>query len=159
RRASARLDRAMSVLRSLRAQGAALLLALVLAMGLVYGVAAFSALRETTGRVASEGLDQAHALARRYDGLLQLGAERPAAVAVQPIVDLTGKPAGALLGEIDFDGPRVAAFARELGAAALVGPGGTVLSSSLPQGLLEDPAFRSALPPQEGTAIVDALGS
>jgi signal transduction histidine kinase/HAMP domain-containing protein len=241
----------VSFLRSLRAQGTALLLGLVLAVGLVYGIAASSALRETQERVASERREQSRGLARRYDALLQAGAERlaavaeqpglafwlaalrpgqlapgaaipqretlhylffqssefsgpvalvdregallwtepydeariaarpripaalrtsrpavlheplswragPAALLVQPILDLSGKSAGALLGEIDFETPRVAAFLREPQHAALLAEDGSVLGSTLPAGLLE--ALQS-LPPREGTQTVQALGS
>ena len=70
--------------RSLRTEGTILLLALVFAVELAYAYAALSALRETTDRVASERLEEARALAQRFDGLLALGRERLGAVAEQP---------------------------------------------------------------------------
>src|SRR5207237_6792480 len=70
--------------RSLRTEGTVLLLALVFAVELAYAYAALSALRETTDRVASERLEEARALAQRFDGLLALGRERLGAVAEQP---------------------------------------------------------------------------
>ena len=70
--------------RSLRTEGTVLLLVFVAALELAYAYAALSALRETTARVAAERLEEARALAQRFDGLLALGRERLGAVAEQP---------------------------------------------------------------------------
>ena len=70
--------------RSLRTEGTVLLLVFVAALELAYAYAALSALRETTARVAAERLEEARALAQRFDGLLALGRERWGAVAEQP---------------------------------------------------------------------------
>ncbi|HWT86094.1 MAG TPA: ATP-binding protein [Myxococcales bacterium] len=70
--------------RSLRTEGTVLLLVFVVALELAYAYAALSALRETTARVAAERLEEARALAQRFDGLLALGRERLGAVAEQP---------------------------------------------------------------------------
>ena len=69
---------------SLRAQGTLLLAALVVAVGLVSGVAALAALRETTARVEAERREETRGLARRLDALFELGAERMQTVAGQP---------------------------------------------------------------------------
>jgi len=70
--------------RSLRTEGTVLLLVFVAALELAYAYAALSALRETATRVAAERLEEARALAQRFDGLLALGRERLGAVAEQP---------------------------------------------------------------------------
>jgi len=70
--------------RSLRTEGTVLLLVFVAALELAYAYAALSALRETTAHVAAERLEEARALAQRFDGLLALGRERLGAVAEQP---------------------------------------------------------------------------
>ena len=70
--------------RSLRTEGTILLLGLVLAVELAYSYAALSALRETTARVAAKRLEEARALAQRFDVLLALGLERLGTVAEQP---------------------------------------------------------------------------
>jgi PAS domain S-box-containing protein len=70
--------------RSLRTEGTVLLLVFVAALELAYAYAALSALRETTARVAAGRLEEARALAQRFDGLLALGRERLGAVAEQP---------------------------------------------------------------------------
>jgi len=70
--------------RSLRTEGTVLLLVFVGAVELAYAYAALSALNETTARVAAERLEEARALAQRFDGLFALGRERLGAVAEQP---------------------------------------------------------------------------
>ncbi|HWE23951.1 MAG TPA: ATP-binding protein [Myxococcales bacterium] len=70
--------------RSLRTEGTVLLLVFVLAVDLAYAYAALSALRETSAHVAAQRLQEARALAQRFDGLLELGRERLGAVAEQP---------------------------------------------------------------------------
>ena len=70
--------------RSLRTEGTALLLSFVVAVELAYAYAAISALRETTGQVANERLEDARSLAQRFDVLFALGRERLSAVAEQP---------------------------------------------------------------------------
>jgi PAS domain S-box-containing protein len=70
--------------RSLRTEGTVVLLVFVVALELAYAYAALSALRETTARVAAKHLEEARALAQRFDGLLALGRQRLDAVAEQP---------------------------------------------------------------------------
>jgi PAS domain S-box-containing protein len=70
--------------RSLRTEGAVLLLAFVIAVEVTYAWAAVSALRETAARVAAQRFEEARALAQRFDGLLAVGRERLGAVAEQP---------------------------------------------------------------------------
>ncbi len=71
-------------LTSLRTEGASVLLVFVLAAGLIYAYAARSAVRESQIRARSERIEDARALAQRFDAILQLGRERLAAVAGQP---------------------------------------------------------------------------
>jgi PAS domain S-box-containing protein len=70
--------------RSLRTEGAVLLLGFVVAVELAYAYAALSALRETSAHVSAQRLQEARGLAQRFDGLLSLGRERLGAVAEQP---------------------------------------------------------------------------
>ncbi len=70
--------------RSLRTEGAILLLLFVAGVEITYAWAAISALRETSAGIAARRYDEARALAQRFDGLFASGRDRLGAVAEQP---------------------------------------------------------------------------